>query len=157
MARPRSIISSGDVEITAPEIGGDIGDLDVIPAHKMRDKVAEMKFMEEKVIVEIEADDDPNAPVFVPSGHNGVIQYIQRGIPQTVKRKFLYSLLAAQRIKFACAFGKDQAGNDLNRMNPNGQTAVRVRLVSDNNPEGGMNWVQRVMRETNNMPTAASL
>ncbi|MBT9174196.1 MAG: hypothetical protein DDT21_02607 [Syntrophomonadaceae bacterium] len=100
--------------------------------------------MEEKVMVEIEADDDPNAPVFVYSGHQGVSQYIKRGTPQAIKRKYLYALLSAKRIKFACAFGKDGSGNEFNRLNPSGQTAYRVRLIQDNNPQGGMKWFQSV-------------
>jgi hypothetical protein len=56
--------------------------------------------------------------VFVYLGHNGVSQYVKRGEPQTIKRKFLYSALAAKTVKFACAFGKDNSGNEFNRLNP---------------------------------------
>lgn len=153
VGRRKSIISTDDVETgfdigRAPdelrEAGVDVSDIDIVPAHKMRSKAEEAKFMEEKVIVEIEADDDPNAPVFVYSGHQGVSQYIERGKPQAIKRKYLYSLLAAKRVKFACAFGKDGNGNEFNRLSPSGKTTHRVRLIRDDNPNGGMKWFQSV-------------
>lgn len=154
MPRQKSVISTDDVQAgvnigRAPEelreAGIDISDIDVVPMHKMRDKAKEAKFMEEIVMVEIEADDDPNAPVFVFSGHNGVSQYVKRGEPQKIKRKYLYAMLAAKRVKFACAFGKDGNGNEFNRLNGSGQTSLRVRLISDPNPEGGAKWVQEVL------------
>jgi hypothetical protein len=153
VGRRRAVISTDDVEIgvnlgRAPEelreAGVEVDDIDIVPAHKMHSKAEEAKFMEEKVIVEIEGDDDPNAPVFVFAGHNGVSQYVERGKPQVIKRKYLYSMLAAKRVKFACAFGKDGNGNEFNRLNGNGQTAHRVRLVRDDNPLGGMKWFQAV-------------
>lgn len=153
MPRQKSIISSSDIQPNANmgkapdelrEMGIDIEDIDVVPAHAMHTQAEEAKFMEETVLVEIEADDDPNAPVFVFSGHNGVSQYIKRGEPQAIKRKYLYSLLAAKRVKFACAFGKNGDGNEFNRMTASGQTSHRVRLLEDKNPNGGMKWFSEV-------------
>jgi len=155
MARtPSSIISTNDIQAgfdigRAPEelrdAGVELDDIAVIPAHQMASKAAEAKFMEDKVLVEIESDDDPNAAEFVPAGHNGVMQYIKRGVPQLIKRKYLYSLLAAKRVKFACAFGKDGQGNEFNRLNPSAQTSHRIRLIQDNNPLGGSRWLQSVV------------
>lgn len=137
------------------EGGFDVSDIQVIPENKMRDKAAEAKFMEEKVEIEIEAGDGPNDPVFVHAGHQGIAQYIKRGVVQVVKRKYLYSLLAANSVKFACAFGKDGTGNEFNRLSPSGQRAHRVRLVSDKNPEGGMEWVRKVTESLSRTGIAA--
>lgn len=153
MARPRSIISTDDVQAgvdlgRAPEelreAGVEVEDIDVVPAHQLHSAATEASFMEEKVMIEIEADDDPNAAVFIYSGHNGISQYIERGKPQAIRRKYLYALLAAKRVRFACAFGKDGNGNEFNRLSGSGQTAYRVRLISDANPAGGMKWFQSV-------------
>ena len=153
VGRRRSVISTDDVELglnmgRAPdelrEAGVEIDDIDIVPESKMRSKAEEARFMEDKVVVEIEGDDDPNAPVFVFAGHNGVSQYVERGKPQIIKRKYLYAMLAAKRVKFASAFGKDGNGNEFNRLSGSGQTAYRVRLVQDNNPLGGMKWFQEV-------------
>jgi hypothetical protein len=76
-------------------------------------------------------------------------------VVQPVKRKFLYSLLAANSVKFACAFGKDGSGNEFNRMSGSGQRAHRVSLVSDKNPQGGMKWVQEVVASLSRSGLAA--
>lgn len=154
MPRTKSIVRSDDLnpqsnnanappELNTVPYGRE--DIEVVPMTAMEMNVREAKFMEEKVLVEVEADnDDPNAPVFVLFGHNGVNQYVKRGEPQAIKRKFLYSALAAKTVKFACAFGKDNTGNDFNRLSANVRATHRVRLIEDHNPQGGMKWAQRV-------------
>ena len=112
MPRPKHKISTTDLEDqaherTLPEIGaGEVVDLEKIevvdPQHLMN-RVEQEKFMNEKVVIQIEADEDPNSPVFIYCGHNGIQQYIKRGEPQSIKRKYLYSLIAAKRTQFACA------------------------------------------------------
>jgi hypothetical protein len=162
--KPKTIISTGDLNNTmfngqAPdelrEAGFDASDIQVVSANQMRDKAAEAKFMEEKVEIMIEAGNGPNDPEFVHSGHQGVTQYVRRGVVQPVKRKFLYSLLAANSVKFACAFGKDGSGNEFNRLSGSGQRAHRVSLVSDKNPQGGMKWVQEVVASLSRSGLAA--
>lgn len=154
MARPKSIISTSDVEIrTLPEVGSD----EEIVTSSSMSKAAVEKFMNEKVVIEIEASDDPNAEVFVHSGNNGRAQYIKRGEPQSVKRKYLYSLLAAQKVGFGCAFGRDANGNEYNRLSPSSSTTHRVRLIRDDNPLGGMKWIQQAIRETVNVQAGVTL
>lgn len=149
----RSVIASDDVEAVqraAPELrDGDItmDDIEVVPAHALRSQAEEAKFMEEKIRVEVEGDDDPNSPIFVYFGHNGVTQYIKRGEPQVVKRKFLYAAIAAKTVKFACAFGKDGTGNEFNRLTGAAKTTHRIRLIEDRNPLGGMKWFQKMAQE----------
>lgn len=156
MPRIKTIAGYGDVEEgfdlgsqAPPELregGFDISDVQPVSEKDFQSAVAVEKFMNELVQVEIEADDDEHAPVFVYTGHSGVVQYIKRGEVQTVKRKFLYSLLAAKRVKMSCAFGI-VSGNEFNRLTPNSAMTHRARLVRDNNPQGGASWVQKVMRE----------
>ena len=153
---PHTIMGAGDgpegydLGRTPPELreaGIDASDIEIVAAKDMVSQAQMEKFMNEKVIVEVEADpEDENAPVFVYVGHNGVSQYIKRGEAQTIKRKFLYAALVAKRVKMACAFGKDGGGNEFNRLTPNAAMTHRIHLVQDNNPQGGMRWVQSVMR-----------
>lgn len=143
--------STDDIEakVLIPELregGIDASDIEIVPAQNLYSAASEAAFMEEKVVIEIEADDDPNAPVFIYLGNNGVTQYVERGKEQAVKRKFLYSALAAKAVKFASAFGKDNSGNEYNRLTPSARTTHRVRLVRDDNPQGGMRWLQSVMQ-----------
>ncbi len=129
------------------EGGIDASDIEIVAAKDMMSKAQMERFMNEKVIVEVESDpEDENAPVFVYTGHNGVTQYIKRGEPQTIKRRFLYAALVSKRVKMACAFGKDGSGNEFNRLTPSASMTHRIHLVQDNNPQGGMKWVQSVMR-----------
>ncbi|MES2942922.1 MAG: hypothetical protein V4772_08640 [Pseudomonadota bacterium] len=149
----KSIISSDDIPPgfeAPPEFraaGIEIDDIETVSAKDLPRVLETEKFMNEMVLIEIDQDaEDANAPVFVYIGHNGITQYIKRGEPQAVKRKFLYSALAAKRVRIACAFGKDGSGNEFNRTTPNASTTYRVHLVQDNNPQGGMKWAQSVMR-----------
>jgi len=119
-----SISTTGDAEATRSPI-------EVIDPLKFESKAADEKFMNEMVEIQVEADDDPNAPLFIPCGHQGVTQYIRRGQPQTVKRKFLYSLIAAKSARLACAFGKDQNGQEFNRLQGASRTTHRVTIIRD--------------------------
>jgi hypothetical protein len=154
MNKRRSLIDTGDLEAVANmgvapaelhEGGIEIDDIEIVPAYQAINAAQEAVFMNDKVVVEIEADDDPDAPEFLYTAHQGVTQYIKRGEPQTIKRKYLYSLIAAKRVKVACAFGRTNEGNEFNRVTPSAQTTHRVRLMRDDNPLGGMKWFQKMM------------
>lgn len=167
MTRPykrRSMIDSDDVQQGADigrapeelrEGGVELEDIEIVPEHKMRSKAQEAKFMNELVTVEIEGDDEPNSPVFICSGHNGVMQYIERSKPQSIKRRYLYSLLAAKRINFASAFGKDGSGNEFNRLKGSARSSHRIRLIEDKNPEAGMKWFQTVSASLSKLSATA--
>lgn len=153
MARNRSIGGTDDLQAgvnfgqTVPELseaGFDISDVQIVSERQMRSKAEEAKFMEEKVLIEIDADDNPDAPHFVYCGHQGVSQWIERGKPQAVRRKYLYALLSSIQCRIACAFGKDGSGNEFNRLTPSGRHTHRVHILQDNNPQGGMKWAQSV-------------
>lgn len=133
-----SISATGDAEATHAGI-------QVVQPEKMQDKAEQEAFMNELVEIMIEADDDPNAPLFIPAGHNGIPQYIQRGVPQTIKRKFLYSLIAAKQARLVCTFGKDQNGNEFNRLAGGKRTTHRVTIIRDS--ERGRREYNRWMQE----------
>lgn len=132
-------LQAGAGERTLPEINGgsviDLDQIEVVDPRHMLSLAEQEKFMNEKVLIQIEADEDPNSPVFIYSGHQGVTQYIKRGEPQLIKRKYLYSLIAAKRTQFASAFGKDQAGNEFNRLSARTNTTYRISILDDT-PKG---------------------
>lgn len=121
-------------------------DIEVVDVIKGKSKAEEAAFMEEKVTIIIEEDDDPNAPLFVHAGHNGVTQYIKRGEPQVIKRKFLYSLLSAKHTSFACSYGRDAQGGEFNRMNGKARTTHRLHVERDDNP-AGRKWFTQVLQQ----------
>lgn len=105
--------------------------VDAVQPAQMLAKAENEKYMNEMVEIIIEADDDPNAPLFVHSAHNGTTQYIKRGENQVIKRKFLYSLLAAKSARLVCSFGKDQNGKEFNRLAGPSRTTHRVVVIND--------------------------
>ncbi len=105
--------------------------IETIPEAKAAAKIAEEAFMNEYVVVLIEQDDDPDAPVFLQSGHNGTDQYIQRGVPQKIRRKFLYSLIAGKKTAQASQYGKDGSGKEYNRLSGRTSTTHRIALIED--------------------------
>jgi hypothetical protein len=126
-----------------PEISRD--DIEVIDGPELRNKAEEERFMNELVEIQIEADEDPNSALFVSAGHQGVMQYIKRGEPQTIKRKFLYSLIAGKATRYACSFGKDQSGNEFNRLSGRPNTTHRLHVLRDS-PKG-MEMTRKWMAE----------
>lgn len=170
MPRPkRSIISNEDVEtkvnphvvnaaakMAPPEIVPQFhaSEIEVIDSRKGLTKAQiailakEEIFMNEKVTVFVEMDEEPNSPIYIPSGHNGSTQYIQRGTEQVIKRKYLYSLLMGKKVAVNCNFGRKEGGGEVNDLKLSAKGFYRVSLVADANQErGGMRWVQSVVAQ----------
>lgn len=105
--------------------------IDPVNPANMISKAENEKYMNEDVEIMIEPGEDPNAPLYVHAGHQGVPQYIKAGEPQVIKRKFLYSLIAAKVARLVCAFGKDQNGMEFNRLDGPKRTTHRVIVVND--------------------------
>lgn len=116
---------------TSGEANATRAGIDIVNPSRMLSKAEDAKFMNEIVEIQIEADDDPHAPLFVHSAHNGESQYIKRGEPQKVKRRFLYSLIAAKQAKLVCAFGKDQNGQEFNKLSGPKRCTHRVIVIND--------------------------
>jgi len=133
------ISTTGDAEATHAPI-------EVIDPLKFESKAKNEAFMNELVEIQIEADDDPNAPLFVHSGHNGIPQYIKRGTPQTIKRKFLYSLIAGKQARLVCSFGKTSEGQEFNRLTGPSRTTHRVIVLQDTakGRAAYQSWMQQV-------------
>lgn len=132
-----SISTTGKAEATRAGI-------DIIQPGKLEEKAADEAFMNELVEIQIEADDDPNAPLFVHTAHNGVTQYIKRGEPQTIKRRFLYSLVAAKQAKLVCSFGKNSEGKEFNRLQGPSRCTHQVVVITDSDKGRQMykTWMQ---------------
>lgn len=153
MSQPKSIISTDDLEMAdrvadLSEYGHlQFEDLEVVSEKNGLTAAEDAAFMEEPVIIVLELSGDPNAATFEAAHHNGVTQYLERGRPQKVKRKFLYSLLVARKVGVACNFGRKPDGTEFNRVVATPKTTHQVRLLEDKNPKAGMAWVQKVSRE----------
>lgn len=153
--KPPTLIGTDDLP-PPPEMPGefDPSDIDVVQPDRLDFKAREAKFMNEMVEIMIDPGDKPNDPLYVDIGHNGITQVVLRGQVQAVRRKFLYSALMARRITINNVFGIGRDGSDINRATPSAASAYRTSLVSDNNPQGGTRWVQRVMSEAHGLRAA---
>ena len=89
----------------------------------------EQAFMNQLVTVQIEATEDPDEPVWVHSGNGGTDQYLQRGVPQTIKLLFLYSLIAAKKTALTSSFGKDGSGKEFNKLVGRTSTTHRFSVI----------------------------
>ena len=57
--------------------------------------------------------------------------------------------LMGKKVTMNCAFGKDNNGNEFNKLTPSVSGTYRAVLLRDNNAErGGARWVQSVMQES---------
>ncbi|MFA7269932.1 MAG: hypothetical protein WC073_11355 [Sterolibacterium sp.] len=117
---------------TSGEAMATIADIEIVSPEKMQKKAENEAYMNEMVEIEIEGSEDPNAPLFVgPFGHNGTNQYIRRGVPRLVKRKFLYAAIAAKVARLVSAFGKDANGLEYNRLEGPKLGTHRVVIIND--------------------------
>jgi hypothetical protein len=149
-AKPKASISTEDLSGARSEIGISVSG-DAEATHRQIEVESDMKvaetegFMNGYVTVNVQMADDPNAAMFIHSGHNGIDQYIQRGVNQKIKLKFLYSLLAAKRTQYACSFGKDNSGNEFNRLDGRANTTHKIDII-DATPkmrEAIVGWLQQ--------------
>jgi hypothetical protein len=141
-------LSGAKTEINIPPTGdarAEHSRIEVIPEAKAASKIEDEAFMNEFVKIQIEMDDEPNAPLFVYSGHQGEPQYIRRGEPQRIKRKYLYSLIAAKKTQLACSFGKDSSGLEFNRLAGRTNTTHRLTIIEDSTRgrEKFVEWMQQ--------------
>lgn len=120
--------SEVNISATGP-LRVDHRNIEVVPASKFEQKAREESFMNQLVTVQIESSEDPDEPVWVHSGHNGTDQYIQRGIPQTIKLAFLYSLIAAKKTACTSSFGKDGTGKEFNKLIGRTSTTHRISVI----------------------------
>lgn len=149
MPRRKPLITSSDVP-AAPEVhegGITASDIQIVKESDLSFKAKEAKFMNEMVQIQIEPGTKDNDPMFVQLGHNGASQYVLRGEPQAVKRKFLYSGLMAKVIRMNCTFRRGAGDTEVNKLTPSTKLSYGIQLIRDDNPQGGMKWFQRVMAE----------
>ena len=122
-----NISATGETTVTHRQI-------EVIPESRAMKKAEEEKFMNQEVTIQIDSTENPDEPVWVHTGHNGRDQYIQRGIPQPIKLRFLYSLIAAKKTAKTSDFGKDGTGKEFNKLTGRTSTTHRYQVI-DASPE----------------------
>jgi hypothetical protein len=111
------------------------------------DHAKELLFMEEYVTVLIPAGNNPDAEEqFVDVGNNGVRQFIQRGVEQRIKRKFVEVLARAKREKISTPEFTDATGARATKIVRTPALIHGFQVTEDKNPNGHA-WLRGILAE----------
>lgn len=149
MARPRQIDAGaeylGDEEVrTVGEIGGHAG-IDVVDKPLPKEAFEMEAFMNEPVTIVVNPPQDPDDPMLVQVGVNGVNQFIPRGEAIAVKRKYVEVLARAKRTDFKQTLD-DRLGEAMNHLRSMHSLRFPFSVIRDPNPNGGA-WLTGVLAE----------
>ncbi len=139
--------STGDL----PEHGGIIDPAGSNELAKT-EKLATLRFMEEPVEIMIHESTDPNAEQFVFCAVNGEgagthkLPWLPRGIPVTVKRKFVERLARAKPIALSTFDTTDATGALAKGLRSRRALAYPFSVIHDTNPRGA-SWLKGVLAE----------
>lgn len=126
------------------EISGVAG-IDVVDKPMPKEAFAMEAFMNEPVTVIINPSQDPDDPKLVQVGVNGVNQFMPRGEPITVKRKYVEVLARAKRTDFQQTLD-ERLGEAMNHLRSMHSLRFPFSVLEDRNPNGGA-WLMGVLAE----------
>ena len=106
----------------------------------------ELSFMEEKVEVMVHESTDPNAENPVHLGCNGVNQYVLRGQPIVVRRKFVEILARAKQTAMKTAEVRGYDGELQTQVQKSSALRYPFSIIRDENPKGAA-WLRGVLSE----------
>lgn len=122
-------------------------DIDLVGANAIQDLASELAFLEEPVDVLVHESTDENAAMLVDVYHNGVPQRFVRGVPLTVKRKFLYVLATSKetnvKTKVNPTGGAD--GGPVNQITKHTALRYPFSVIRDDNKRGS-DWLRNVLQ-----------
>lgn len=100
-------------------------------------------FMNEPVMVVVNASGKDNEAEFVSVSVNGVIQMFKRGTPIIVKRKYVERLARAKETHYAQTVDA-QLGENMNLLTANPAMRYPFQVMRDDNPQGA-EWLRTIM------------
>jgi hypothetical protein len=106
---------------------------------------ADEAFMNELVTVMVHATTDENQPNHVVVNCNGMNQPLIRGVPTTVKRKYVEILARMKETKYTQVTRNASAPDQIDMVARHG-LSYPFDLVEDKNPRGRA-WLQNVLAE----------
>lgn len=126
------------------EISGVAG-IDVIDKPMPKEAFEMEAFMNEPVTIIVNPSQDPEDPKLVQVGVNGVNQFIPRGEPFTVKRKYVEVLARAKRTDFQQTLD-ERLGEAMNQLRSMHSLRYPFSVIEDRNRNGGA-WLTAVLAE----------
>jgi hypothetical protein len=106
---------------------------------------ADEAFMNEMVTVMVHSTTDENQPNHVVVNCNGMNQPLIRGVPTTVKRKYVEILARMKETKYTQVTRNPAAPDQIDMVARHG-LSYPFDLIEDNNPRGRA-WLQNVLAE----------
>lgn len=105
------------------------------------------KFMNEEVEILVYEPIDENEPFLVDPSVNGTRQFIIRGVPQKVKRKYVEVLARSKRnMVSARGYIDRQTQEAVNEVRVNKSLMYPFQILEDPNPNGPA-WLRKVLAE----------
>lgn len=118
--------------------------IEVVQSAGIDEYAKELAFMEELVEVEVHESTDPNAEPVVDLYCNGIVQRIIRGVPISVKRKYVQILANARQTSMTTTVKVD-GDNVVNRINKHTAARYPFRVLRDDNPKG-RDWLRGALQ-----------
>lgn len=148
--RTSSQVDAG-AEYLGHEQQGAIGEIrttagiDVVDKPMPKDALDLEAFMNEPVTIIVNPATDPDEPRLVQVGVNGVNQFLARGEPITVKRKYVEVLARAKRTNFTQTLD-ERLGEGMNHLKAMHLLRFPFSVIEDRNTNGGP-WLRGVLAE----------
>lgn len=155
MARPRSNTEemqvgqaqSFDIPLTGSINPEDFKDnFEIVDGPQYDDQAKLLKFMEEPVKVMINDNGMPNAAQTIQLSVQGVNQFLIRGVPICIKRKFVEILARAKTEILQTPEYLDASGNRATRLTKSHVLLHPFSILEDRNPNGSK-WLENILKE----------
>lgn len=121
-----------------------VQETEVVSAHGLSEKAAQLAFMEEMVDVMVHESADPNAEAIVETWCNGTAQRFIRGQVQTVRRKYVEILARAKNTGITTREIMDHQGDRTTAIAKHTALRYPFSIVRDANPRGAA-WLKQAM------------
>lgn len=120
--------------------------LEIVENPLSPEQLADVAFYEELVEVEILPTENPHAEAVIQLQCNFVNQFLIRGVPAVIKRKYVEILARAKTENIATPEFTDARGNRSTRVTKSQGLRYPFRVLRDDNPKGP-SWLQAVMMQ----------
>lgn len=110
------------------------------------DYLAELAFMEEKVTIRLERTSEKNAPGFIDISVNGRTEWMEKGKPISIARKYVEVLARCKSDMFETVAPNAESGEIINRLSRNTLQKHPFTVISDPNPRG-YDWLTNILAQ----------
>lgn len=107
-------------------------------------KLDELKFNEEKVVIMIHESTDPNSSPIVEIGINGRMVYLERGRNYRISRKYVERLARAKTVGVRTVKAFDRDGSEITRIVQTSALSYPFSVIEDRNPLGA-SWLRNLL------------